>query len=199
MDNSFLADQRNNVDHFNYYYFNNVFSKEELEQIHKFGKASDIQPASILADTDASNPSTDFRKSKVGWIFGTSENNWLYDKISGLVKTANKNTNWNFDIWGYADALQYTIYHGDGGHYNWHVDMGAGASNRKMSVVLQLSDPSEYEGGELQIDKGGNIVSIPRELGLICMFPSFLLHRVTPVTSGKRVSLVTWMSGANFR
>ena len=92
MDNSFLADQRNNVDHFNYYYFNNVFSKEELEQIHKFGKASDIQPASILADTDASNPSTDFRKSNVGWIFGTSENNCLYYKISGLVKTANKNT-----------------------------------------------------------------------------------------------------------
>jgi PKHD-type hydroxylase len=65
--------------------------------------------------------------------------------------------------------------------------------------VLQLSDPGEYEGGELQMNVGSSILTVPQELGLICFFPSFLLHRVTPLTSGVRKSLVTWLCGANLR
>ena len=106
---------------------------------------------------------------------------------------------WDFDIWGYHDSLQYTVYNGDGGHYDWHADLGPGLSNRKLSVVLQLSEGTDYDGGELQINPGGSILSVPKQLGLLCFFPSFLLHRVTPVTSGKRISLVTWLCGANLR
>ena len=106
---------------------------------------------------------------------------------------------WNFDIWGYQDLLQYTKYYGDGGHYDWHADLGPGISNRKLSCVLQLSTPEEYEGGELQMNPGGDIMSVPKGLGVLCFFPSFLLHRVTPLTSGTRKSLVTWLCGANLR
>jgi len=106
---------------------------------------------------------------------------------------------WNFDIWGYQDLLQYTKYYGNGGHYDWHADLGPGISNRKLSCVLQLSTPEEYEGGELQMNPGGDIMSVPKGLGTICFFPSFLLHRVTPLTSGTRKSLVTWLCGANLR
>jgi len=106
---------------------------------------------------------------------------------------------WNFDIWGYQDSFQYTIYYGDGGHYDWHVDMGPGISNRKISCVLQLSDPEEYDGGDLQMNPGGQILTVPKQLGTICFFPSFMLHRVTPLNSGVRKSLVNWFCGANFR
>ena len=106
---------------------------------------------------------------------------------------------WNFDIWGYHDSLQYTVYNGDGGHYDWHADLGPGLSNRKLSVVLQLSEGTDYDGGELQINPGGSILSVPKQLGLLCFFPSFLLNRVTPLSSGVRLSLVTWFRGANLR
>ena len=121
-----------------------------------------------------------------------------HKKIADYAIIANKEM-WNFDIWGYHDSLQYTRYYGNGGHYDWHADLGPGLSNRKLSVVLQLSDPSEYEGGDLEINPGGNIMTVPKEMGLICFFPSFLLHRVTPLTSGNRITLVTWLCGANLR
>jgi PKHD-type hydroxylase len=92
-----------------------------------------------------------------------------------------------------------TNYYGDGGHYDWHADLGPGISNRKLSVVLQLSDPKDYVGGDLQMNTGGAITTVPKEYGLLCFFPSFVLHRVTPLTSGTRTSLVTWLCGANLR
>jgi PKHD-type hydroxylase len=72
-------------------------------------------------------------------------------------------------------------------------------SNRKLSCVVQLSDPSDYEGGELQMNSGAQIISVPREKGLVTFFSSFVLHRVTPVTKGVRKSLVAWISGPNLR
>lgn len=80
-----------------------------------------------------------------------------------------------------------------------YADLGVGISNRKLSVVLQLSNPNEYEGGELQMNTGGSIINVPKEKGLICFFPSFVLHRVTPLSSGLRRSLVTWLCGVNLR
>ena len=106
---------------------------------------------------------------------------------------------WNFDIWGFQDPFQYTRYYGNGGHYEWHADLGPGISNRKLSCVLQLSTPEEYEGGDLQMNLGEGPITVPKALGTICFFPSFILHRVTPVNTGVRKSLVLWLGGANFR
>ena len=71
-------------------------------------------------------------------------------------------------------------------------------SSRKISIVVQLSDPLEYEGGELQISDGGTNRVCEKTKGTIIIFPSYLLHRVTPVTKGTRRSLVLWVTGPPF-
>ena len=195
--NYFLRDQRNNVNHLNYYYFVNAFTPEEIITIREIGDAAPKQTATVVGD-DGSESASEYRKSEIAWLGENPETYWIYEKIADYAKTANKEM-WNFDIWDYYDGLQYTTYFDDGGHYDWHADLGPGISNRKLSVVLQLSDPSEYEGGDLQMNPGGNILTVEKGVGTICFFPSFLLHRVIPVTSGVRKSLVTWLCGANLR
>ena len=183
----FINQQRNHVNFLNYYYYSNAFTLEEIGKIKRMGESI---PKQIAV--------TGYRKSEVSWIQETQDSQWLYEKIANYAMAANKEM-WNFDIWGYQDSLQYTTYYGNGGHYDWHVDLGPNMSNRKLSVVLQLADPNDYIGGDLEINSGGPILQVPRQLGLLCFFPSFLLHRVTPLTSGTRTSLVTWLCGANLR
>jgi len=196
MSKQFLSKERNNVNHFNYYYYSNAFTTQELEDIKKIGNSFPLQKALVGGGDDSQM--TDYRKSEISWIPEVQDTQWLYDKIADYAIEANKEM-WNFDIWGYHDSLQFTNYYGDGGHYDWHADLGPNMSNRKLSVVLQLSDPKDYVGGQLEMNAGGSILSVPQQYGLLCFFPSFVLHRVTPLTSGTRTSLVTWLCGANLR
>ncbi len=192
----FISLHNTSVNHFNYYYYETPFTPDEIIKIKQIGDGIQKQKAVIGGGNDAKV--SDYRKSEISWITENEETEWLYSKLCDYAITANKEM-WNFDIWGYQDDLQYTVYHGNGGHYDWHADLGPNISNRKLSCVLQLSDSNEYEGGELQINTGISILTIPKKLGVLCFFPSFLLHRVTPLTSGIRTSLVTWLSGANLR
>jgi PKHD-type hydroxylase len=195
--NKFVTNQRNNVNHFNYYYFTNVFTELEIEKIIEIGESQPKIKATTVGE-DVSQQESEYRVSDISWLSNNPKTNWVFDRISNLAIKANSEM-WNFDIWDFQDDLQYTTYYGNGGHYDWHADLGVGISNRKLSVVLQLSNPDEYEGGDLQMNTGGSILNIPREKGLICFFPSFVLHRVTPLSSGLRRSLVTWLCGANLR
>jgi PKHD-type hydroxylase len=92
------------------------------------------------------------------------------------------------------------VYESDNSHYDWHQDINPNTFNspRKFSLVLQLSDPSEYEGGNLEIfsDK---IHVVEKKRGMVVGFPSYMPHRVTPVVSGIRKSLVIWVCGPPFR
>lgn len=124
---------------------------------------------------------------------------WVIDKIINQVTEAN-NTIWNFDLKSIIDSIQYTEYDGNGGHYDWHMDIGPGTiSHRKISIVIQLSDPDEYIGGDLQLMTGTQHVTVPRGKGNVVIFPSFLLHRVVPLTGGNRKSLVLWVGGDHYR
>lgn len=190
----FLEKEKNQVNHFNYYYFTNAFTEDEMNNIHLLADEVPKQAAVTGSNTDP----TEYRVSDIAWLDETPQSQWLYDKIADYAYTANK-AMWNFDIWGYLDSFQYTIYHGGGGHYDWHADCGPSMSNRKLSCVLQLSDPNDYVGGDLEMNTGSSILQVVRGKGLLCFFPSFVLHRVTPLISGKRTSLVTWLSGANLR
>lgn len=192
----FLNPQRNNVNHFNYYFYTNAFTDKELNKIIEIGESLPKQKG----ETGGGDEGTvsEYRISDVSWIGQNEDTEWLYAKMAEYAIAANKEM-WNFDIWGYHDTFQYTTYYGDGGHYDWHADLGPGISNRKLSCVLQLSDSDDYEGGDLQMNIGASILSVPRQKGLLCFFPSFLLHRVTPLTGGIRKSLVTWLCGANLR
>ncbi len=195
--NKFLDQERNDVNHLNYYYFTNAFTPEEIQKIIEIGESHPKYSGVTIGD-DENGGVSDYRVSEIAWLDETPSTQFIFDKFTEYAMIANK-AMWNFDIWGYGDGLQYTKYYGDGGHYDWHVDLGPGISNRKLSCVLQLSTPEEYEGGLLQINPGGNILEVPKGLGTIVFFPSFLLHRVTPTTSGVRKSLVTWFCGANLR
>ena len=192
----FIEAQRNNVNHFNYYYYSNAFTEVELERINEIG-TSLPQERAVTGGGDEGIMS-DYRISEISWIGQELRTEWLYQKMANYAMEANREM-WNFDIWGYHDGFQYTTYYGNGGHYDWHADLGPGISNRKLSCVLQLSGPDEYEGGDLQMNIGGQILTVPKEKGLLCFFPSFVLHRVTPLTGGIRKSLVTWFCGANLR
>lgn len=187
---------RNDTNHTNYYYFVSAFTPTEILRIKELGDSMPKQRA-VTGSGDVIEES-DYRVSEISWIPEIKESQWIYNKIADYAAIANKEM-WNFDIWGFPDDLQYTTYFGDGGHYDWHVDLGPGMSNRKMSAVLQLSTAEEYDGGELQINVGSSIMNVQKELGVLCFFPSFLLHRVTPVVSGVRQSLVTWLGGNNLR
>ena len=107
--------------------------------------------------------------------------------------------------WGYAlnsqEMTQLSRYKSENkGHYDWHIDAAKpeNGAQRKLSISILLSDPSEFEGGELQF-KGIEDKKILTKQGSIVVFPSFIEHRVTPVTKGVRYSAVTWASGPSFR
>jgi PKHD-type hydroxylase len=192
----FLRSHRTNIDHFNYYYFEDGFTPEECDKIIALAEALPKQAGTTVGQLE--EVVSDYRKSVISWVPQEPEYFWLYDKITNMAQIANSSM-WNYDIWGYDDDLQYTRYYDDGGHYDWHADLGPGISNRKLSCVIQLSDPEDYEGGDLQLNPGGGVTTIPKKRGQVTFFSSFVLHRVTPVVSGTRISLVTWLAGANLR
>ena len=125
---------------------------------------------------------------------------FFFLKLAKTVQTLNAKT-YNFDLTGLFEPLQYLQYDSSiQGHYDSHVDSGAlNIPSRKLSIVIQMSDPSEYEGGELQLITSKEPYSVPKKKGRLIVFPSYVLHRVTPVTSGLRKSIVGWISGPSFR
>jgi PKHD-type hydroxylase len=186
---------RSNPNLIKYYRFVNAFSPDECKALTNFN--FELGPG---LTEDGKN--TEVRKSQVYWIPKTEQWGDLYQKIMELVGKCNKEF-YNFDISSLTENLQYTEYHQDyQGRYDWHFDVGEGALNcgRKLSVSIQLSDPSEYEGGELQFSLDGDKICVAeKDQGTMMIFPSYLRHRVTPVTKGIRRSLVTWITGPPFR
>ena len=125
----------------------------------------------------------------------------LFVKLNNAIKLANEQY-FNYDI-DSIDTLRFLKY-GIGGTYNWHTDYGRHeCSMRKLTAIIQLSDGNDYEGGDFEFgltDKEGNgLIKGNRTKGCLIVFPSFLSHRVTPITKGKRYSIITWMEGDTFR
>lgn len=161
-----------------YYYFEDEFSDEELEKIMDLIK--EYQSDNIVSDRE-----------------------WLYDKIGSLVNIANKGI-WNFSIIGINKQFQYTEHIvsenvSENNYSDWHMDISGNFTNRKITIMVQLNDPADYEGGDLQFMVGKKIKTVPKGKGTIVLFPSYFLHRVTPITEGVRKSLVSWVSGEPFR
>jgi PKHD-type hydroxylase len=177
--------------------WDDAFTDEEIEQIKSYAKTLPMQNAMVDRE---STPEKHIRKSKVAWISNTPEAAWLYDRMAFVARRLNAKF-YNFDLYGFLEDMQFTIYEEtEESHYTWHIDMSdTSAAARKLSMVLQLSDPSEYEGGELQTWTGAEPSSVDRQKGLIAAFPSYMLHRVTPVTKGTRYSLVVWVCGESFK
>ena len=171
----------------------NAFDATQLGWIDNLKNLFPVQKASTVGNND------EIRKSSIRWIHFTDKSQWVYEKLAELATQVNKEM-WNFNLHTIVDSIQYTEYYEGGGHYGWHVDIGPGTINhRKISITVQLSAPNEYEGGDFEMWTGGNFKTLPRQIGCAVMFPSFLLHRVTPVTKGTRKSLVLWVGGESYK
>ena len=186
----------------------NFLKEEEIQKINKLIQDIPYKKANIMDTDDSSNKGKllldSVRKSNIKWIPQTEEWDWLYHTIRNKVDIINKST-WNFNLHSIIEMIQYTEYKGEeNGFYDWHVDIGNDTitSCRKLSLTIQLSDSNEYKGGELMVFDGKpkeDICKTPKKLGSAVIFPSYLMHKVDPVTEGTRKSLVLWMGGSTFR
>lgn len=151
---------------------------------------------------DGSTSNDQYRKSEIRWI-NPNEAPFIRSLLWFYAREANRNA-FGFDV-DYLPDIQYTKYNAtDGGKYDWHCDTfwaNPSAYDRKISIVIQLSDPSEYEGGDFLIDPQYPQLDpqLIRAKGTVLVFPSFINHCVTPVTKGERRSLVSWIQGPKFR
>lgn len=178
-----------------YTFWEDGFTSDELKNIDSLCRKAVLKQATV-GDT---NELKNLRRSEVGWVDCNEETEWLYARVAHITRSLNSKY-YNFDLYGIVEPFQYTVYDGKNlGHYEWHVDTTVSSSPRKMSFVLQLSDPSEYEGGELQLMFSNEATVMKKQRGHSVVFPSYMLHRVTPVTSGIRRTLVMWVSGPAFK
>jgi len=197
-----------------YWYFQSVIPPKICDDIIKYGKSQQEQIA-LTGDYDPNKVSDDDikdvskkRKSNVVWM----DDRWIYKEIQPYIHSANENAGWNFQ-WDYSESCQFTKYSKEQ-FYDWHCDSWSKPYNkpedlnthnkiRKLSVTVSLSDETEYEGGDFEFDfrnndKGSNQPRLCKEIrpkGSVVVFPSFVWHRVKPVTSGTRYSLVIWNLG----
>lgn len=140
------------------------------------------------------------RRSKVSWLNKSQDTAWVFEKLADVVSSLNAQF-YRFDLTGFGEPMQLTHYdQSEHGMYGWHQDYGGRISpSRKLSVVVQLTDPAQYEGGNLQVMTGSEPQTVRKQRGLVTVFPAYTLHQVTPVTQGTRQSLVAWISGPAFR
>jgi len=165
----------------------------------------------IQTSTDSQSkgkPNEAVRKSDVAFVERDDKTGWIYDRLNYVIDSLNTQF-YNFDLNGY-DVFQYTVYHDyEKGKYDYHMDtiMGTGMPDdmyetRKLSVTFLLNEPGvDFEGGDFQINSGQekDAESVKMKKGDIIVFPSFMLHRVKPVTKGVRKSLVGWVVGKQWQ
>lgn len=158
-------------------------------------KPDEKQQAPVMSD----NPYDEtVRKTHACWIPPLEQ---ISQIMLNHALIANYKAGWNADI-EYIEPVQFGEY-AEGGHYEWHADTPVLSGNmharcRKLTVVVMLTPPEEYEGGELLIGFPKHQTA-PNSQGTIIVFPSPTLHKVTPVTKGKRYTLVGWCSGPTWK
>ena len=203
-----------------YWYFKGVLPKSFCNDLIKYGNEKQEETAliggyQIKADNNEELTNKEIkdlkkkRDSNIVWL----RDPWIYKEIHPYVNAANRNSGWNFQ-WDWSEDCQFTKYKQDQ-YYDWHCDswdepyskdknINYAGKIRKLSVTCSLSDPNDYEGGDLEFDFKQNaenenpqkrICSEIKEQGSIVIFPSFVWHRVKPVTKGTRYSLVIWNLG----
>ena len=183
-----------------------VYSKEMLpeklvnmimEELEKMEQSNFPFEDASVGTSIGSKIDLEVRNSKIGWWF---EDHWACSIISHYIGLANRKC-WEYDL-NLLESIQVSVYN-EGGHYKWHSDYGTSNNEkwtRKLIASVLVSDPSEYDGGDLEfIDYHGNFIKAPKDRGSVIVFDSRIPHRVTPVTRGRRISLVTWMYGPKLK
>lgn len=177
----------------NWAYFEKAFTKEQCEEIVKLGE-------SLLPHTAATfgGENTDIRDSKVSWIQPNADSENVFRRVTDIVNSLNDRF-FKFKLEGFGEGFQFTKYVAPAGKYDLHIDKTYNSVIRKLSVVIQLSDPADYEGGDLLLKFSNEPTVVKKEQGYLVAFPSYVLHGVQPVTSGTRYTLVGWITGPAFK
>jgi len=189
----------NDIEENNYIGFPSVFpmlfTNQECSKIIDLSKNLETHQAPV-GPSGTKNIDLSTRNSNIKWLGLASDTQWIYQRIQGAYTQAN--INYKFDLLGcsFFQVTEYPV----GGKYDWHEDVGDKLiSKRKLSLSVQLSDPNDYDGGDLEFLNPLPYKSDFRQQGSVIIFPSFLAHRVTAVTRGARWSLIAWVFGPPFR
>ena len=184
-----------------------AFDADECDAIVQL--AEGWSPEASTVGTDDEGVEVDsIRTATTRWLpVDDAEIRWVTERIAAIVDHAN--TSWDLELVGFAEDLQFTTYDRVGDFYTWHQDgLDGGVADRKLAVVVQLSEPSTYEGAELElfdvlVDLDANALDDwrvrTRAIGTAVVFPAWEYHRVTPLDGGVRHSLVSWISGPRVR
>ena len=188
----------------NFYYYPNACGTKFCNDVVRFSRT--IKKKKALTGNGVT-PSYNIRKSKVAWL----SEKWVYNHLLKFIHDANRPDRFNFNLCG-AEAIQYTRYSGQDNnkdHYDWHQDSSRSSSKkiRKLSLICNLTDPNDFEGGDLFLNfpkpnpnfTEQHQLHFMKKQGAIVIFPSFLWHKVAPVTKGIRHSLVCGMNGEYFK
>lgn len=176
-------------------YWEQAFTPEECKQIIDYANKFQKIDASISTQNKLNSK---IRQSKIVFILPNEEINWIYKRLTDIITKLNADY-FNFDLFGFIEGVQFTEYNAPSGHYGKHIDVMFNGTVRKLSFVLQLSDPKDYTGGELNMHLSDNKDIMKKEQGTLIAFPSYTLHNVDAVTKGTRYSLVGWITGNPFK
>ena len=174
-----------------YAYWKKAFTKEECEKIIKIAKDKGLIKGTTKGKSDA-------RQSKICWLYASDDLEWVFRKITDIVLNLNDRF-FQFDIFGLNEGLQFTNYKAPSDKYDKHIDRSLDFTIRKLSLSIQLTNPKEYKGGELYLYEDEKGTEMKKEQGTLILFPSYILHEVKPVTKGERNSLVSWVTGKQFK
>jgi PKHD-type hydroxylase len=176
-----------------YAFWNNAFSKEECQTIINIAKDKGLIKGKTKTESDV-------RDSKISWLYPVDGMDWVFRRVTDITLSLNERF-FKFDLFGLNEGFQFTNYEAPSGKYGKHVDRGMNMPVRKLSISIQLTNPKEYEGGELKLYDGDDEEAsvMDKTQGTLIIFPSYVLHEVMPVTKGERNSLVTWVTGKQFK
>jgi PKHD-type hydroxylase len=168
-------------------------SDAEIDRIRQIGDALEATSVKLYGEHDARHVEA------TGSHFPLNDDTaWLYERMAQVAGGINA-ASFRYDLTGFHENF-YFLRYGPGQHFNWHVDIGGDTpAPRKLSLVLQLSDPEEYEGGNFDVLVATHHATAHKRKGLITAFPAYAIHRVTPVTRGVRRTLSMFLVGPNFR
>jgi len=196
-----------------YVYWDNLFDETELQKVIDYCETLEKMDGTTVGKDGKQDTNDEARRSTIAWGRPDKDNQWIFDRLLYVADNLNRRF-YEFDLNGF-ETFQYTTYQAgkkgkENQKYDSHMDTILGLDKpidmfetRKLSLSLILSDPSDYEGGEFCIQTGSpeeeKLVKMEQVKGRVLAFPSFMIHKVKPVTKGTRRSIVVWVEGPKFK
>lgn len=178
--------------------YENLFSDEECDDILEH--CLSLPEAEGLVGRPVVGYVTDYdlRKCGVTYLPRLKDNLWFLERCEQALTHAN-DSYWRFDVKDFSQPARLMTYHENDHFQSWHQDNGPGLTrHRKLTIVVQLDHQTAYEGGQFEM-AGRHLPNTYGPRGSAIVFPSYQQHRVSPITSGLRRSLVHRAIGPSFR